>query len=341
MGMARYFVEWQSPDRGRNRIEATEKDSQESMFNEIVSVGGQTFARSHESGWREQLRLGLIRSEWPYSPPVIYLDAPDIELVSANEITDEGVKVFRLEFSEAPRPASTDTDTPITENFLKPEIHTTLLISQETFRFVSVVDKSRMPDGITADADGEPVLVNWTNTFELYDYNVPNVIEAPDEYVLWSEKWTTESQPSPLATPTAVPERNCSEPDATWPGCGVRTAADVEAMLVVFPDVSKIILDNDIVITFPFEEPPHVDWQADAFVWHVPSASVAQLCYANLTPEWMTPTPDLATRLSGTGMQSKSPEGAARLQQILDDEAVTDQIRSRAGAIEVQCVFSG
>ena len=248
LGAARYFTEWQSPDRARNRVEVSEKESQESWFTEIVSVGGQIFTRSLDSTRHEQPPLELIRSEWPYSPPVIYLDAPDIELVSANATTDEGVKVFRPEFSEAPRHADIDGEKPILYGARRPEAHHTLLVSQETYRFVSVTVETRMPYGDAAEADGEAVPLSSINKNHFYDYNVPNVIEIPGEYVLWSETWSAESRSSPPATPTAIPEHDCSEPAGTWPGCGIHTAADVEAMLAVFPEDTKIIVDDDIVI---------------------------------------------------------------------------------------------
>lgn len=197
----RYFTEWQSPDRGRSRIEQTDSTSESALFDEIVGVGGQIFIRIHDSTWREQPPRDVDRAEWPFSPPIIYLDAPDIELTSRAEITDEGVKVFRLEFSEAPRPASIESDNAVIDISRRPEVHTVLQIDQETFLYVSVTVETRMPEYAVA-ADPEPVLIGWINKSSFYDYNVPVTINAPDEYEPWTGTMTPSSGSSSVIEAT-------------------------------------------------------------------------------------------------------------------------------------------
>lgn len=352
-----YLMEWQYPDRSSVQVEPVE--GTDGRFSETRIIEHQYFAKKMDGTWVETRPPSQPKG---FGPPVsMYLEElgeKSMQLISYDEIADDGTRVYRLEFSKEQNYFSGDGDDQSEPPIYETQTRVTLLIDQNTFLFVSRIariqnvsrlnlDETTLVEINPPDAENLKPFVETilTVTEHFYDYNEPVVIELPGEYEPWIESAsgsrTTYSSSFPDATPTATPTYSCSYPTATWPGCGIRTAADVEAMLAVFPDADKIAVGDDIVIAFAFEGPPRVDWQADVSIWHVPSASVVQICFTNLAMGGKSNLPGSEIRLFETAFKSKSAEATERLQQVLDDEVLMEQIRSRVSNAELQCVFIG
>lgn len=326
------FTEWVAPDRHRLRLDSPPDG--DGLFNEIIRIGDQIFTHDDHRGWQEQPRYAASLSDADRlntvavrpGDPAMLLDVENLELVG--EDLFEGAEVFRLvghtSFERGPvAEGQPDSFKAFTETV------TTLLIDRLDYRLALLIAESEIRftvlktmNGVESQEEGR---ASSFASSRFFDYDEPVTIEIPTENVRLLEDNPLATPVPPPATPTAVPAFNCSDSGASWPGCGVRTAADVEVMLAVFPAENKLAAGEDAVITFPFDGPPSVDWQAEAFIWHVQSASVVRLCVRNSARAW----------------KSNSPAATARFDQVLANKTLMDEIRSRMSHVEGRCVFSG
>ena len=325
-----FFTEWQYPDRHRNRSGPLKGEGESGFVTEKLSVGVQSFARLNGSKWQEQPpRPNNEEADRSYGFHLIDLDARNVELISTDGVTDDGVRVYRLEFRGYPVAPTSDSEELLAIEQFRSQTRVTLLINQETFRYVTAIIESQIENGPNIDTTEIAILSGSVITYNFYDYNEPVDIELPTENVGLRED-NPLATPGVPHTPTAIPIQNCSERGAIWPGCGIRTAADVEAMLAVFPDDHKIAVGEDVVIVFAFEGPPAVDWLADGFVWHVPTASFLSICVSG--------SPEPVVRFRGSTETSlNSPEAGSLLGQVLADEVVADLFRTRDFDIKGRC----
>ena len=346
------FRVWQSPDRLHIRSESAASGFRDAHLTETVFMGDQIYSRSGTTGWQQPESFSPSRwSEQAYSAHVIVLDAPDMKLVSRNEETDDGTKVYRLEYTESPflplyEEAQAESEGPEGGIPRFPETVSTnlntLLIDQQTFRifaqFTNGTRETTPADRNTADADGANVMLSsgtderrhTVQTAYYYDYNVPNVIEPPTEFDPPGSVQINRDKPPVL--PENMFTGSCSEPGASWPECAVQTAAEFETMLSVFPEDHKISVGDDVVITFAFEGPPNIDWPADGFIWHAPSGSFMIMCVSD------SPEPEFRFwKFSGSSHQRNFPEAEPRLSQVWADDEVANLIRGRTYEVRGSC----
>ncbi|NQW19705.1 MAG: hypothetical protein HQ477_03115 [Chloroflexi bacterium] len=203
--------EWQSPDRLYVRSEIAESGFRDAILNESINLSDRGYLRNNDGVWLQiESSLPSPWQESTYSAHVIVLDAPDMKLASRSEKTEEGTKVYRLEFTESPflpfyeeTQAESAAPGPIVNS---PEFPgniftnvTSLLIDQQTFRILAqitdvtteFIPRDQNPDRVdnavvmstfVSDERKHTVQTNY-----YYDYNVPNVIEQPTEYMTTSE----------------------------------------------------------------------------------------------------------------------------------------------------------
>jgi len=158
-----------------------------------LQVGTRVFLRPSETVWeeREPFSEPMDPTMWSRSQ-LSHLFRHDFELISTDEITSEGVAVYRISYTEDRVQHGTNRSG-FAEHFevvwgARPvsELYTdTLLIDKESFRVVSHV--------IDLDYRSEPSelreVTSWQThiNIDYYDINEPVVIEVPDEYVPWEE----------------------------------------------------------------------------------------------------------------------------------------------------------
>ena len=112
-----------------------------------------------------------------------YDDENEFSLISADEITDAGISVYRIGYTTEVEHnwGSVPPAGPTTK-----EIYTlSLLIDKESFRLVSRIvekDYSTIPSGTPNSTWWQ---MDRRNDF--YDYNQPVVLEIPDDYFPWTE----------------------------------------------------------------------------------------------------------------------------------------------------------
>jgi hypothetical protein len=151
-----------------------------SLFFEGSRVGSQWFRRGSDFAWEEQRPILSANQHVGYGgEPLMNLDLDDLILVSTNDLTDEGIEVFRFQSTEK-------IEHPDRPNGPESELFTkTVLISKQTFRIVSKTDYK----DLSRDAKGsaEPASWQYKYTRNYYDYNEPIVVEVPASYVPWSE----------------------------------------------------------------------------------------------------------------------------------------------------------
>ena len=174
------------------------------------------------------------------------MHAPDISLVSKDDISENGRPVYSIETFCVVSPTADSECLPDDGYDLDVFTHTVLLIDQETFRIVQLFNTVEY--GRSSDSDHEPVSppgseiqepeingqspVGINEPFRItneisasyYDYNEPISIEAPNEYEDWDGITITETLVVTARvdelphTPTPVASASCSESGATWPG---------------------------------------------------------------------------------------------------------------------------
>lgn len=345
--------EWQSPNRYFTRSELTDARFGDLITNESIIIGDQLFSRFNETEW---IQAETPPSPWPeivHSSHILVLDASDMKLVSSDEETEDGRKVYHLEFSVNPFAALYEQQFAESESegfFDPPEYPkvvdsfvTTLLIDHETFRIVRKVGDGRN-ETVHDPVEGMLNAVDeWSTSYtsiEYYDYNVPNVIEEPAEFTKYNIGYN--SAVITRFDESRSPARfDCSDSPDAWPNCVITNPDDVEVALATFPDESKIVIDEDIVISFAYVQSPPIDWNAHAFIWHKSSATVIQLCYSQTVGIGETANSrSEAFRLNLAGGNNKTPESTAQLQEIRDNKELMEQIRLRIGEVKAKCVFS-
>jgi len=320
-----FFTEWAAPDRYKYRMEGISDGEYES--NELISIDNESYSRDGQNEWRHMSRSSGGEAESDSTPirsigdPMSFLDADIFELLGEEDF--EGVPAFRLQSTTIVE-ADPDKVLPSRETI------TTLLISQTDYQLMTTVEATDLVITVRSTRnDVESQDEEWASyviTRHFHDYNEPATIEAPADIVEMlggeSADGPSRSLPAPIHTPTAVPSQNCSDPGARWPGCGIRTSADVEVMLAVFPDNAKIPIDGDVVVTFPFESSLDIGWNADTYIWHVPSASVVRLCNEQRSQSW----------------KSNSLEATDRLRKVLADDDLMEQIRTHKNEVDGRCM---
>ena len=155
---------------------------------ESRQVGSQIFYRSDRNGWQEIRRTySAPRIPAPLSDVFLsFLYEDGIELVSTTGVTEGGVRVYEIALSEISKLPSNNAGG--TKDAMRIRT-TTVLIDQETFRFVSRIYYTRW-DYSAAPQYGRSDNVDWAeliHTEHFFDYNEPVVIEVPDEYLPWSD----------------------------------------------------------------------------------------------------------------------------------------------------------
>lgn len=366
---ARYITEWQTPGNLRTVTEESSPDGSTSR-QETIRLLTEDYIREGDSVWKKHTYdlehpMPAPRTE---NPLLDILRTEELELVSSSEFSDEGVPVFRLEVSVTEDPYTQGSGDSQEVYPYKIEARTTILIDRESFRFVKVSVETRTtqssdigsqpelakPYFQTAtvqpvdptDSSGSldvPLWYSWAFTTHSYEYNIPLTIVAPGEFELTSGI-TVETvavskvrTPRPEYTPTAIPTQNCSEQGASWPGCGIHSAADADVMLSVFPDDHKILIGDDVAITFAFDGPPHIIWTVDAYMWHLPDGSRVNICVP--APDVVTsnpPSDGIGRSLSHGGVY-RSDEAQSRLQALLNDAGLVAEIHSRISYVEGRC----
>ena len=102
-------------------------------------------------------------------------------------MTDDGSHVFRLEVLETIDIPDNNADGRSIE--LK-TVNTTYLIDRESFRCVSRTVEYAYENIVFVETPGGPtVRREWSKTLyeeDYYDFDVPIVVEAPEEYIPWS-----------------------------------------------------------------------------------------------------------------------------------------------------------
>ncbi|MDA1278877.1 MAG: hypothetical protein O3B95_02380 [Chloroflexi bacterium] len=189
----RSFSERESRDRYRSLTDI-DPDAGGYLL-EFVVLGPRMFrndGRETYSGWQESepiydrgeresafdIILSTLDSAYAES-----VDKNEIQLVSTDEVTDDGIRVYRLESVNNFR-HSWNRDGVF-------EVRTTsLLIDQETYRLVArTVDKHSQNGWLAGSSLKMPADVDgwqWLFTERYYDYDVPIVVKVPDEYEPWS-----------------------------------------------------------------------------------------------------------------------------------------------------------
>ena len=189
----RNFAEFHSYDRYKFGSDYSEYGG--GQFVEWLSVGSQHFNRNERHGWQESTEPSS-EGMMPVPPSegfLSFLYEDGIELLSTDEVTEDGVRVYRLGFTrEFEHSWSGD---------LVSETRTvSLLIDKESFRIVTrIIDKNYTRNIVDATAS-EPSTKSdrWqmVHTEHYYEYNEPVVIEVPDDYIPWSDVAVLSSAPA-------------------------------------------------------------------------------------------------------------------------------------------------
>lgn len=172
---------------------AIDTDNGGTKLTEWLQVGNRVFLRPSETTWQEREPFSEPMNPTERSRAMLSsLFRHDFELISTNEVTSDGVAVYRIAYTED-RVKRWAHSPGYAENFERnwgarpiSVLYTTaLLIDKESFRVVS-----RVSD---LDYRSEPSelreVTSWQRHIKIdyYDINEPVVIEVPDEYVPWEE----------------------------------------------------------------------------------------------------------------------------------------------------------
>lgn len=131
---------------------------------------------------------------------------------------------------------------------------------------------------------------------------------------------TEQEEGGPTGTPlpnTATP-LPMEAPDLQIPDISVHTPEDVQQYFAQWADDYKLALAEDVLAIFTFPHPT-VRWVGGAVIYHVPSVSTVTLDFAgNVDPGFA---------------DYKSDEAQARLEAVLADPAVLNQLQTRVQEI--------
>ncbi len=179
----RSFTEFHSYDRYKFGDRYPEDEG--AYFMEWLVVGSQSFSRNSDPEWQELEPSSEPRTPTPPSVGFLsFLYEDGLALVSTDEVTEDGVSVYRFESTEQFEHAWGGDQVSET-------LTTSLLIDKESFRIVTrIVDKNYRRNIVDATEGERPAKPDWWQTVfteHYYDYNQPVVIEVPDEYVPWSD----------------------------------------------------------------------------------------------------------------------------------------------------------
>ena len=182
------FSEHASNGNSRSGTEHPHPYNDDVFLSEYRTVGRQNFSFHSSTGWEESSEprpkpKAILASRYFLS----LLDMNDINLRSTDERSEDGTKVYRLEFSERHEQPTRGAR----EYAIQESTHT-LLVSKESFRIVAWIQDSHADiysvsaaseiDSDTHSRGGDDFRIT-----EYYDFNEPVVIEVPDEYVPWSD----------------------------------------------------------------------------------------------------------------------------------------------------------
>ena len=168
---------------------AIDTDNGGTKLTEWLQVGNRVFLRPSKTTWQEREPFSgpMDPTTWSRSQ-LSHLFQHDFELISTDEVTSDGVAVYRIAYTED-RVERWGQRSGYAENFERnwgtrpiSELYTSaLLIDKESFLVVSHVadlDYSSEPSELRE-------VTSWQRHIKIdyYDINEPVVIEVPDEYM--------------------------------------------------------------------------------------------------------------------------------------------------------------
>jgi len=178
------FVAFHSYDHIRSVTVHPEIDG--GYFWESLSLGSRFLNRSSDQGWEESFEPPAdgMQPTPPSAGLASALYEDEIELISTDEVSDSGEKVFRLAFTEIHEGSKNG-------EILQNVVITSVLISQETFRIVTYIREEYAHYEQRTRSNGGLVRLDWwlgdISTTHYYDHNLPIVLVAPDDYIPWQE----------------------------------------------------------------------------------------------------------------------------------------------------------
>jgi hypothetical protein len=185
------FGVFHSYDHYRTVSKHQNEEDPSDRFSELIAVGSQHFIRTHNHGWEEGSRPSRPTGMQPSPPSMVLaggLYRDDIKLVSTSEVAYNGENVFRLEYSRLSEPYNPDRTVYDKATNSRTDA---LLISQETFRIVTHIQDQFSYEPATDGSNGKTAREAWwwhnAGTTHYYEYNLPVVITAPDDYIPWQE----------------------------------------------------------------------------------------------------------------------------------------------------------
>lgn len=178
------FTAFHSYDHYRSVMKNSVDSS--AQFWESLKLGSTDFRRDTDHSWEEsQPSPAAGMQPTPPSEGLAWiLYEHDLELISNNETADNGEKVYRLAFTKM-LPGF------INEDEVQTARTTSVLISHETFRMVSYIQEDYPGFEWPTDWSKKVAYVDWwlsdVYTMHYFDYNVPVVLESPEDYVPYEE----------------------------------------------------------------------------------------------------------------------------------------------------------
>ena len=166
------FTEWRIPDRYRIRWSDFGTDTGEETTNEIRFIGNRIFRYNTESGWVEQPEGSVSGVPAPlFSAQEKSFSAHSLVLVSIDEVTDDGIRVYRFEFIQDSLSNSYTDVNKFDALGANKQTRTTLLIDQETFLFVTMIQEERVEYVVTKTKNGVPTFSDeWSRTVTTSHY---------------------------------------------------------------------------------------------------------------------------------------------------------------------------
>lgn len=121
--------------------------------------------------------------------------------------------------------------------------------------------------------------------------------------------------PTPMPSPTALPSPTPT-PTPLLPPVGDEPALRRIEDLAYWPDEYKLYVDEDVLVGISFPS-ANRDWVFPALIWHLPSDSAVVLDMSG----------------AATSRHYQNDEGRARLEQVLADAQLMEQVRERIQAL--------
>ena len=196
-----HYSEFHSFDR--YRFGSFSPENEGAWSQEFLVVGPMVFTRSSDAMWQEQKPFPGPRTPTrPSDGYLSFLYADDIQLISTNELTDDGRSAYRIGFINNFEPPYSESGNPEDVHaFLVHSYQDSYLIDAESFHIVSRTTTKLYKSDFFDDASGKPRSnIEWYETLvtaNFYDFNAPVVIEVPGAYVPWAEDQALSSALTP------------------------------------------------------------------------------------------------------------------------------------------------